>query len=1123
MDRLRVALGRLFDIRSGEWQRLLLLYLFAFMLNASVVWGYAASDALFLEQLGVSNLPLMFIADALLTATAIVFYGPFVDRVSNTRLMIAICLLGSLLLAFARVSLALGLAFVYPLLYLLQSILKASISIHAWTYIADFYDTRTAKRHFPLISSGSRASGILAGLLVVPLTRVFDAEGLILAWIVALLVCAWLAWITPRLTGVKAQPKKRSRASAGVLQNVRDGFGFVASSGFLRVMAVSAVVGSILLYLLEYQSQLVFISRENLTSAEDLAPIYGVMGAVANLITLPIQMFLLSRLVAWIGVGNANLIFPGLSAISYALLGLVPSLPTAAIAREDRKALRSAFRTPIDGLLFNAVPLAVKGRARAVINGLLVPLGGLLAGLTLLTVRQGWLSVGALTGLGLVVAAAYVVSALRLRTQYTRALITLLEREDFTFLLSSPTELTVTDPATLGWLIEKIEGSTSGDFTIFMAHLISEVGGSKAVPILSRIVREEQDARVRSMVIDILAAADVRGDVAGQLYTDFLADPDSRVRQSAIAGLEQWAGSDSDQFLAQALELLHDPDVDVRSHVIPPLVRSGDSRYVASATQAMSQLLSDEDPRQRARGVRVLGQIRDASLIHSLVAHLTDPDDQVRLEAAVAVESLARETLSGQFTALILERTSPLLHDPVERTRLAAVGILEYLDTSEAYRVLVRFLSDASPVVREATVDALVKIGEPVVPTVSPALDATDPQVCKMATVALSRIDREQFGSLIESRINDNLLEIYGNHGYLEALSPYAGCPSISVLQSVLCEKNDRLAGEIFYLLAAIHDPEAVKVVAESLGSETERVRANALEALESLITPRTARLITPLFTELAPGQLLDISQDTWDLVHPDTAQAIRQLVTDPDDPWMRAIMTFSLGEIAADGSSSPWPTDRPLLDRQEIESMLSASIADPVSDVRIAARAADRMLSGVRVMAATQEEETVLSTIERIIFLKQVPLFGRMTVDQLKALAGICEEELFEEDTCIFEQGDPGGTLYVVVSGRVGIEREAKRRGSVTRLATIESHSYFGDMSLFDQGPRSATAVALQDTLTLRLRREPLLALTHQYPGLSQELINVLSQRLRQANDRITELTRTRPRELHKAYDKLL
>jgi CRP-like cAMP-binding protein len=88
-------------------------------------------------------------------------------------------------------------------------------------------------------------------------------------------------------------------------------------------------------------------------------------------------------------------------------------------------------------------------------------------------------------------------------------------------------------------------------------------------------------------------------------------------------------------------------------------------------------------------------------------------------------------------------------------------------------------------------------------------------------------------------------------------------------------------------------------------------------------------------------------------------------------------------------------------------------------------------------------------------------------------------------------------------------------------RLSNLDAHSYFGEMTLFDNSPRSATAIALQDTLTLRLRREPLIALSRQYPDLSLELINVLSQRLREANDQIAQLTRTRPRELQKLFDK--
>ncbi len=216
----------------------------------------------------------------------------------------------------------------------------------------------------------------------------------------------------------------------------------------------------------------------------------------------------------------------------------------------------------------------------------------------------------------------------------------------------------------------------------------------------------------------------------------------------------------------------------------------------------------------------------------------------------------------------------------------------------------------------------------------------------------------------------------------------------------------------------------------------------------------------------------------------------------------------------------------------QEIEALLTISLADPVADVHIAARAAKRMIAGLRATDVTSsenekdeknEEVQVLSTIERIIFLKEASFFRNLTIDNLKTMANICEEELFAQDTLMFDQGDPGGTMYVIVSGRVAIERAGQRKGSTVRLATLDAHSCLGEMSLFDASPRSAAARAIQDTLALRLRREPLIVLLRQYPNLGMAMIQVLSQRLRDANDHIAQLTRSKPRELQKLYDQVL
>jgi CRP-like cAMP-binding protein len=67
---------------------------------------------------------------------------------------------------------------------------------------------------------------------------------------------------------------------------------------------------------------------------------------------------------------------------------------------------------------------------------------------------------------------------------------------------------------------------------------------------------------------------------------------------------------------------------------------------------------------------------------------------------------------------------------------------------------------------------------------------------------------------------------------------------------------------------------------------------------------------------------------------------------------------------------------------------------------------------------------ENNLTTIEKIIFLKSVDIFEHATIEQLGRIAGLTEEARFESGQTIFKEGDPGDALYLVLSGRVLIEK---------------------------------------------------------------------------------------------------
>jgi CRP-like cAMP-binding protein/HEAT repeat protein len=1242
-----------------------------FVVNVGIGWGETIVDAAFLAQVGVHFLPYAFIVNALFSILAIAIYAAFADRVSNDKLLIAILglsgsggVLGLLLLELGWVKLA------YPLFYFILNVPLLDIFIIHWaTYVNGFYDTQSAKRILPIVAAAARIGGILAGLSMPLLNRFLLPGGIITIWLGSLLIMAALAWLMPTLLREKPEPGTDSLTPAGAmvrpkagprsshLNNLAEGYHFVIQSSFLRWMALTTLFLMILLPLLNFRASQILLAEFGTTQA--IADFVGPLNGWANLIMLPVQLFLISRIIGRVGLGQAHLIYPLLTLVICIFLIAAPFLSpltfgallsplvlAAALAHLDRTALRATLNNSTDKLLYNAVPLRVKGRTRAFIGGLMVPIGGFIGGLLLLAIPLmpvDWF-LPAVIGL---LALIYGLSSFFIRQEYKDALIKILEQEDYSFLLAAEAlDFTVSDPTTLERLRQKLVESDNYEFKIFMATLLSQTGGQAAVPILAEVARNEAEARLRAAFIDVLVAADVGGEAVRQLYLEFLNDPEGQVRQSALVGLEQSAGSDSKEFLDLALPLLADPDPDMQALVLTHLLQANDAFYQTAAGQTLNQtFLQSPSAALRSRGLRVLNQVADLRFIDRLIDFLTDPADAVRLEAVLAIETLSGQKIAPPVAATILAAVSPLGQDPIERVRQAVLVILGRLGQQAAYETIITALTDRSPQIRTTAVDVLVQIGKAAIPSVHAKLDSPDSQLRKMATVILSRINQRDFGPLVDSHVTGNLLAIYRTYGYLAALEPYAGYGGISVIQSVLREQSQALLEEIFYLLKAIHDPNDVQVVADSLRSDDGRVRANAVEALEALTSPQTANLIAPLFESTQKtAKLFSLSKEMWDMTHPNTGQVLAGYLKDPHDLWLRTIATFALGEIGAaiaplnyasqvTAEAGPAPEQAPappqagdperverdsrrprrpvadlfqaltendesspaeeaeparkrrrgpadllsvlgdpdqatgaeslnhdrrrdpqrlgrLLDKPtshpekadqaanppltpapttkaspftlaEIEIMLDDAFADPMIEVRLAARAAHRILAGMYAREIMEEEGVLLSIIEKIIFLREVPFFAGMTINQLKVLANVCEERLFEEDEKIFNQGDTGGTLYVVVSGQVGIEQE-RRRGSFARLATLGPHAYFGEATLFDSSPHTASAIALQDTLTLRLRREPLIALARQYPDLSLELINVLSLRLREANDRVAELTRTRTRKLQKFYDTL-
>jgi uncharacterized membrane protein len=131
---------------------------------------------------------------------------------------------------------------------------------------------------------------------------------------------------------------------------------------------------------------------------------------------------------------------------------------------------------------------------------------------------------------------------------------------------------------------------------------------------------------------------------------------------------------------------------------------------------------------------------------------------------------------------------------------------------------------------------------------------------------------------------------------------------------------------------------------------------------------------------------------------------------------------------------------------------------------------------------------------------LANVPLFESLTDDDVDALAARLDTIDYVPGDVIFRQGDEGSSLFVIEDGAVEISYGEGQARII--LATLFTGQYFGELSLFDGAPRSATATAIKPSRVIRLDREELVDFVNSSPAAALRIIGEMSERLRQTNE---------------------
>lgn len=136
-----------------------------------------------------------------------------------------------------------------------------------------------------------------------------------------------------------------------------------------------------------------------------------------------------------------------------------------------------------------------------------------------------------------------------------------------------------------------------------------------------------------------------------------------------------------------------------------------------------------------------------------------------------------------------------------------------------------------------------------------------------------------------------------------------------------------------------------------------------------------------------------------------------------------------------------------------------------------------------------------MISTVEKVLFLKSIDLFRALPSEELAQIAEIAEEQPLAAGDEVFGEGEPGDALYLIVEGEVKVHKGEKE------LVRLSVRDVFGEMAVLDSEPRSASVTATDDAVCLKIGRDDFRDILSERPEIAMGVMKVLTRRLRETS----------------------
>lgn len=953
---------------------------------------------------------------------------------------------------------------IYPISYLT----KITLFLTFWTLANDICYTQEAKKEFPKIAAFGFLGGLAGALLSRALLEIVSPKMIIGLWAfaygIAFVIVKKIIVKYKKRLSPKEQILSSGKNSKGLLKEIKD----VMSIKLVKLIAILYFLVFIGIFLTDYlfwkNCYHWFESSHKLASFQFS---FYISHAIITIIGL---LFITPFLITKYGFSRLLSFFPYALLIgSFLIIGLNIWTSESSIIligfvvfQFVRYVIFENAFSPIYQMFFASISIKKRGRAKTIIEGFIKPSAIILAGLFLILFNNVNNNTNNILVIIFLLAIGMVWVVHLIRITYMNGIVNNLkegyETEEILTEIGSHYDQKIL------FLMKEYSNSKDSDLRGLAVRILAQFGSKQALKIIISIYNNENDIKVKEMIASSLT--NFYWYETKEFIEILLKEKQTRIRSNVIYSLNNmncyWKWRLKDLIKTQLFE----NNIRVQIEAAQFLWQGNDKSEKNTVNAFLHSLLKSKNENKRSAGIYLASTLKPDNWENVLLCNLQSASKKVFIRCIEVIFKSASKKIKLETLRIVENLT---------RDRIAITGRIIQKTGKPAVDTIVAFFKEANNrrMIYEM-VHALRTIRD---------VDAS--------TVRKYNIDKET-EDILSAWILEELHRIYLNafvwYNYKIKIKIKDSNECAFLLESALMEQLLRVCEWALDTMALLESQGAVALGRKDLDLSEHAQRLDMVEIVESFGANKLKSLVVPILEFDSWQKIAKIGKQNFSFKN--SVHYEIQFFFHSENAWICLCALYFYQKIQ--------------INKGVLEKEHSTILALRNSNYTYLSRAATSLL-----MEKTKNNQgngvNSFNLLETVMFFKKTILFRNVPAEKLMALAEISTMVSYKKYDNVSQEEDISDHLYIIKSGSLKIVKEKNNVTAI--LSIIKTGEAYGEIGLFNQEPRSATAIANEDCEIYVIQRSALKKLLLNIPEIAFNFLEIFSKKLKKSSEELTRL----------------